>query len=138
MATGAELKIMAGHRLDEGQLLYDNGFFAGSFYMTGYAVEFGLKSIISKNLGVEIFDGGVPRDQVRSFHVHNLPTLIVLAGLRPTLDNDIANNQVLYQAWNRVTTWNETKRYEYGCNPQTAREFLNDVKEFMTWIETHW
>jgi hypothetical protein len=138
LATGAELKIMAGHRLEEGQLLHDNGFFAGSVYMAGYAVEFGLKSIISKNLGVEIFGGGIRREHVRSFHVHSLTTLIVLAGLQPTLDNDLANDIALNQAWSGVSTWDETKRYEFGCSQQTATDFMNHVRRFMTWIGAHW
>jgi hypothetical protein len=138
LATSAELRAMARHRLEESQVLYDRAYFGGAYYLAGYAVEFGLKAIISKNLGVEIFDGDAPRDQVKSFHIHSLSALILFAGLRPLLEIEVARDQSFCQIWNRVSTWDEAKRYEFGCQRQTAADFLKAVKDFLTWIEARW
>ncbi|CAG5074993.1 hypothetical protein DYBT9623_05534 [Dyadobacter sp. CECT 9623] len=139
LATGVELKEMAQHRLEESELLYNNGYHAGSYYMAGYAIEFGLKSIICKKLGVDIFENGrVSGSMIKSFQVHDINALILLSGLQPELEAKKAGDLNFSKAWNGVSAWTEQRRYDYGCNPETAAKFLKRVNEFMQWIETHW
>jgi hypothetical protein len=145
LATGAELKIMAGHRLKEAQVLYDNHLYSGSFYLAGYAIEFGLKSVICKRLGVDIFEndalngqGKAAKDAAKAFQIHNIPALVLLSGLHPELEEKKLAEEAFFISWNGVSAWTEQRRYDFGCSPQTANTFLNRVKEFMQWIEKHW
>lgn len=145
MATGAELKTMSEHRLKEAQVLYDNQLYSGSYYLAGYAIEFGLKSVICKRLGVDIFEndalngqGKAAKDAARAFQIHNIPALILLSGLHPELETKKVAEEEFFISWNVVSAWTEQRRYDCDCNPQTANNFLKQVKEFMQWIETHW
>lgn len=136
---------MSATRLAEAQLLYDNRFYAGSYYLSGYAVEFGLKSVICKRLGVDIFESGTLRgqgkavaDAAKSFQIHDIPALVLLSGLHAELEDKKLTDEAFFTSWNVVSAWTEQRRYDYGCSPQTASTFLRRVKEFMQWIETHW
>lgn len=136
---------MAGHRLKEAQVLYENHLYSGSYYLAGYAIEFGLKSVICKRLGVDIFENGAltgqgkaTQDAVKAFQIHNISALILLSGLHSELEEKKNADEAFFNSWNVVSAWTEQRRYDYGCSPQTAYTFLKRVNEFMLWIGTHW
>jgi HEPN domain-containing protein len=44
----ADLQQLAELRITEAKVLLDNGFYAGAYYLAGYAVECALKACIAK------------------------------------------------------------------------------------------
>lgn len=88
MVKGHELEVMAKDRLAEAELLYDKGFYQGAYYIAGYAVEFSLKTLICKRLGVEVFSsqkGEGISTVTNALKIHELPALVVFSGLYPAL-----------------------------------------------------
>ncbi|GAB2792978.1 hypothetical protein GCM10027275_42460 [Rhabdobacter roseus] len=138
MAKAEELKLMAQERLDEAQLLYVNTFFSGAYYLSGYAIELGLKAVICKRLNIEMFDGQAPGKVAKTFQIHELPDLIILSGLHQNLEK-LKNEDVNFaKTWSIVSGWSEQRRYEYGCKLHTAKKFLDSVVLFMSWIQQYW
>ncbi len=133
---------MAEDRFKEAELLYNSKFYGGAYYLSGYAVEFGLKAVICRRLDIEMFDSKsadpVPGDIAKMFQIHKLSHLIILAGLHKQLKNDQQSDVNLKKAWSKVSGWTEQRRYDFGCNPKTAKGFLEAVKIFITWIQQHW
>ena len=137
---------MAKDRLAEAELLYANDFLQGAYYIGGYAVECSLKALICKRLGVEVFfsQKGFPVDGnstvAKSLQIHELPALLVFAGLHPALrDSNITGDVALFKSWSRVSAWTEQRRYEpLTCDKQTVYAFLQSVKHIMQWVETHY
>lgn len=140
LITGEQLKELAQHRLDESRLLYPGGYYQGAYYMAGYAVEFALKALICKRLGVEVFVKGHGFGQVSdALHTHHLPTLLVFAGLFPNLQDEKIANKNLFQDWSKVSEWTEQRRYEpLTCSQQTVINFINAVERIMQWILKHY
>lgn len=126
-------------RLEEAELLYSNKFFQGAYYLAGYAVELGLKAVACQKLGVEIFEKRkVPGHIAKSFMIHDLPDLIILSGLSRELYFLTQNDPVFAKNWSKVVDWSEQCRYNSGCRPYLAKQFINSVKKVMVWISQHW
>ncbi|AEI47337.1 HEPN domain-containing protein [Runella slithyformis] len=139
MATAAELKVMADNRLNEAELLYENRFYAGAYYLSGYAVEFGLKAVICKRLNIEMFEKNPSTKNIaKAFQIHDLSDLIILSGLHEELEGLKSTDAGFAKLWSIVSGWTEQRRYEFGCKQQTSRRFLTSVKTFMSWIQLHW
>lgn len=74
-----EFQALSRMRADEGKCLLDAGLYAGSYYLTGYSVECGLKAVIAKNCERYQFpDKGF----ATACYTHDLRVLIKLAGLQ--------------------------------------------------------
>lgn len=140
MIKGEQLKELAQHRLDEAQLLYKHGYHQGAYYLAGYAVEFTLKALICKRLGIEVFVGGSGLGEVtKALHTHHLPTLLVFTGLFSKLQDEKINNENLFKDWSKVSEWNEQRRYEpLECSQQTVINFINATERVMQWILKHY
>ena len=140
MIRGEQLKQLAHYRLDEARLFYTNDYYQGAYYLAGYAAEFSLKALICKRLGVEVFVGGSGLAEVsKALHTHHLPTLLVFAGLFPTLQDEKINNENLFKDWSKVSEWNEQRRYEpLECSQQTVNNFINATERVMQWILRHY
>jgi HEPN domain-containing protein len=139
LATALELKVLATERLREAQLLCDSRFYTGAYYLSGYAVEFGLKAVICKKLAIEIFDKQVVSGNIlKAFQIHDLTDLIILAGLNQELETRISEDVGFSKNWSVVSAWSEQRRYDFGCNAMTAQRFLSSVNKIMIWIQQHW
>jgi hypothetical protein len=141
MATASDLKVLSTERIMEAEVLLNNHHFTGSYYLGGYALEFALKAVICKRLGVEMFDDGIsdiPRDISRMFRIHNIANLIILSGLQQEQKRLIKTDLQFSLAWSTASVWNEQKRYQTGCSQLEAKGFLYAVKILITWIQQHW
>lgn len=143
LATGVELQAMAKHRLQESELLYKEGFWSGANYLAGYAIEFGLKAVVCKKLGVDVFEsnnvkGNASGKLMQAFQIHDIPALVLLSGLHPEMEAKKLAEVDFEKAWSTVSNWTEQRRYEFSCRQATAATFIKRVKELLSWIETHW
>lgn len=140
LIRGEQLKTLAEDRLNEAKLLCRNGYYQGAYYIAGYAVEFALKALICKRLGVEVFVGGPGMSEVtRSLQTHHLPTLLVFAVLFTDLQREKDINESLFKDWSKVAEWSEQRRYEpLSCSQQTVISFINASEHVMQWIFKHY
>ncbi len=139
MATYDELKDLAGLRLREAEALFAAGMYEGAAYISGYVVELALKARICRLLDVADYpDKG---ELKRVYAVHDLEQLLLLAGLRRTLD---PMNQPLFDNWSTAAPWKPERRYAAmgSVNRQDAEDILNAIRDgnhgVLTWITTLW
>ena len=69
MDSPESIKALAWERLEEAEILYQNGKFDGAFYLSGYSVELMLKAKICERFGIpNLFDeshGKLKEDDVQ-------------------------------------------------------------------------
>ena len=124
-------------RLEESNVLYASGHFAGAYYLAGYTIEFLLKHVICQKLGVDIFDNSLTSNKVaKTFYTHDVSNLFILSGLFEKLSREKAENNDLAKAYDKVENWSEKRRYELTCSQQTAKEFLKAVELVSSWISS--
>ena len=145
LATSLELKSLADERISEAEILSGNAKHEGVFYLAGYAIEFALKAVTCKRLGVEIYDKevdnaakGLSQKALNAFMTHNLTDLLTLSGLKVKFELDKATNSGLTKAWSELSRWNEQRRYDSGCSEVVANNFLRSSNTLLTWIKQHW
>ena len=147
MPSRAEFQTLATNRLNEAKTLKNAGHYEAAFYLSGYAVECGLKAAVCKTLQIDIFN--MPTDLHKGFKTHRLDHLIVLSGLSNRLALDIAADMSLSIAANpfvnppsgvdRWQSWNEEVRYNVtDCSSAVCLDFVNNVERFITWLRNHW
>jgi len=138
MLKQADLKELAGMRLDEARLLVDRGYFSGGYYLAGYAIELGLKAILARKfVANEIPD----KDLVTRIYTHDLKSLVTQAGLEPFLKGRMAVDDRFSANWEIVRGWNEGSRYVINTD-ENARTLLEAVSDqtsgVFPWIQAHW
>ena len=116
--TMADTKVEQGMPLNEiienlkqkyrdAVLLTDHQRYANAIYLSGYCVELALKYAITKHLNWGAFRTA---GDLKVLKTHNFFFLLQLTGQEQSI-KDLA-------AWNIVSKWNESKRYE---NPRKAK-----------------
>jgi hypothetical protein len=144
MNTSEEIKNLADLRLEEAQILLENGKTNGAFYLLGYTVELNLKYKICKMLNIDdlfdekcnlkkYFDGRNP------FFSHDLNTLLVFSGLKRKFDEDKSNNKMLFKTTSLlIDVWSEKSRYDIqpknSKDVQDAIELLKNENGLLSWI----
>lgn len=137
--TSAEdFRTLARLRIREAAHLLTNGFHSGAYYLSGYAVECGLKAVIAMTFR----EGVLPSKQfVNSAYTHDLNELVKLAGLKPILDRETARSAELLAFWSIATTWEEGSRYQI-IDPFAAEGMFRAVAHpthgVLKWLQQHW
>lgn len=126
-------------RIREGQSLLDAELYAGSYYLSGYAVECALKAVIAKQQGRHEFPD---KQLANECNTHNLRTLIRLAELQFNLEEEIRASAAFAENWSVVRKWSEIVRYEVNMPAQTARSMYvactSHLKGVLPWIQRYW
>ncbi len=134
-----DLRNLVDVRLKDAKVLLDHGQYDGAYYLSGYAVECALKSVIA----------GFTREHefpefavVRRAYTHDLQDLLVLAKLDKEFANEFAKDPQLKRNWNTVTEWEETSRYEGGRLPHEAEALYLAISDathgVLGCISRHW
>lgn len=139
----AELRQFAEDRILDAQALLAAGRWTGAYYLSGYAVECGLKSCVLAHIertGMIFKD----RKYLRSLGdcwTHDLDQLVQLAELKAERDRAGAANANLFISWGTVLLWRETSRYEQKA-PKEAQDIFNAITHptdgVLPWIRLHW
>lgn len=133
-----QLQQLARLRMQEAEALFTSGFYDGSVYLAGYAVELALKARICRLLGLKEY----PSEPAQAFKVHNLDQLKVLAGLTNQIDP--TKNRDLFNNWSQAVKWNPEQRYEAPgkYNAYTAKVVLDSIRAkpdgVLTWLSKRW
>lgn len=134
-----EFQELSRLRANEGKCLLDAGLYAGSYYLTGYAVECGLKAVIARNCERFQFpDKGF----ATACYTHDLRVLIKLAGLQPAFVETMNSCGAFRENWEAVSEWNEVARYRSKVSANKAQclyiACAGRPKGVLTWTEHYW
>lgn len=146
MNTSEEIKKLAELRLEEAEILLDNGKTNGAFYLLGYTIELYLKYKICKLLNIEnLFDESCSLkkkyfDGRNPFFSHDLNTLLVFSGLKLKFDEAKSENQILFKTTSLlVDVWSEKSRYDIQPknkeDVKASIELLKNENGLLSWIQ---
>ncbi len=130
----SELRI----RLVEADALLRGGHFSGAYYLSGYAVECGLKACIARATQRYSFPD---RNIVNRSYTHNLAELVKVAELESDLLRLQQTNRQFALNWAVVKDWSEESRYRVLRQQQAIDLYTAIVQRrhgVMTWIRQHW
>lgn len=137
MLRRRDLQGLAQAKLDDAEFLLAGKRFGSAYYLSGYAVEIGLKACISRQIRSEV----IPDKQfVSSIFTHKLPDLVAAAGLTRELKSRRVDNG--FDAnWSIVSKWQPDSRYE-SIDPYTAQLLVSAVGDpfngVLGWIKAYW
>jgi len=125
-------------RIAEAQALLAGGFYAGAYYLAGYAVECRLKAFVVKVIeddpGIIFREPGFQND----IWTHDFKKLLKRGVLEDQRNQECLLNPQLRQAWNVVFNWAESVRYGFPTELQ-ARELYTAVSDpncgVLAWID---
>lgn len=133
-----DLKALSEARFGDAESLLAANRFSAAYYLAGYAIECGLKAVISLAFRQHVIPS---RKFVADIHTHDLTALVALAGLKIELDRARAANPQLDANWAFVSGWKETARYE-TIDPFLARRMLIAIGDpdagVLSWLKAHW
>lgn len=138
MITKADLELLSEARLIDARELFKAARFSAAYYLSGYAIELGIKVCIAKLFQADaIPDKGL----VNAVYSHKLDELLGLAGIKEQLKDDMNNDPALSAAWGVASKWNEASRYEMW-DQFAAASILNAVGDpnhgVLQCLKKHW
>ena len=121
---------VAYRRFEEAEVLFNAGFYTGTVYLAGYAVECMLKALILNSLPEK--DQETIEAEFRGQRAHQYEWLrnryaqTNAPGLPSTISESLAI----------VATWDTSLRYEPRIgDPRDALRFLKEVKNILEWAD---
>lgn len=134
----SDLQALAVAKAADAQLLLANRRNANAFYLSGYAIELGLKACIAK----QIIAQAIPdRAFVNSIYNHSFGNLVGVAGLSLALKEEQAADPTFATYWGIAGQWNESSRY-VATDIYTAQLMVQAVVDpasgLLKWIQQHW
>ena len=111
MISSEDLYFISKTRYEEAKILLAGNKPDGAVYLCGYAVELVLKRHIVKTLnwnGYPETNREFKKLKLNSFKVHDLDTLLLLAGLEKKIQSDTPR----YAKWQIARSWNSEIRYK--------------------------
>jgi hypothetical protein len=138
-----DLQRLAVARLDDGQAMLNASRWSAAYYMTGYAIECGLKSCVLRHIDET---GVIFRDQkylnnLAKCWSHDLVFLVQLAGLEADFGVARGASPALDGYWGVVKDWRETSRYEEKTEAETRALYeavTHNPDGVFRWIQTRW
>ena len=134
-----DLQGLTRVRLDEARLLLEAGRYDGAYYLSGYAVECGLKACIARQTRTHDFP---PRPStVRAMYTHNLMDLVKAAGLVDTLADRIRSCAVFADNWSKAKLWTEEARYKRWSEADATAlvaAIADPEHGVLRWLQEHW
>jgi HEPN domain-containing protein len=132
------LQQLAEERARDAEALLNAGRWSGAYYLTGYAVECGLKACVAKLTNLHDFPD---KDHAAKCYTHKIETLVEVAGLKGQRDQDARANPKLFRHWSIAKRWDEKSRYQQWTELQ-ARKLVAAVSDptdgVLPWIRGHW
>jgi HEPN domain-containing protein len=135
-----DFKQLAERRIAEANILLDNSYWEGAYYLAGYAVECAIKACIAKQTKRYDFPPDVAT--IGKIYSHNLEQLIGLAELRNDLTNEQNRNPQFNVYWNTVKDWSEQSRYKTTAEQHAARDLYEAITDrkngVLKWLKKYW
>lgn len=132
------LQYLAEERAREAEALILAGQWSGAYYLTGYAIECGLKACIAKLTNQYDYPN---KERAQRCYTHKIETLVEVARLDLQRRQDVDSNPALGTNWQIVKDWDEKARYQQWSEPQ-ARNLVSAVTDstngVLPWIRVRW
>lgn len=138
-----QLQILAKERLSDAKALLGRKRWSGAYYLSGYAVECGLKACLLKYIGESeaVFGDPAYLRRLAECWTHDLVKLLSLAGLDADFGAARQANPMLAAYWGITKDWKETSRYELKTETQ-AKELYEAISHkpdgVFQWIQSRW
>ena len=136
--TRTDFQRLTRIRLRDARALLRAGNNEGAYYLTGLAVECGLKSAIARKTQRHDFPPE-PKIVSKQIYVHDLNTLLAAAGLVTALDAAAKAEPALKASWALVKDWTNESRYSLSVASADglyrAAAGRNGV---LRWLRQHW
>lgn len=138
-----DLQKLALTRLEDARVLLTGGRWSAAYYLTGYAVECGLKACLLRYLGesAAVFGEAGYLKNLQDCWTHGLLKLVKLAGLDDEFGRARGSNPLLEGFWTTVKDWKESSRYA-EMNEAEAKALYEAVTDnpngVLPWIQTRW
>ena len=133
-----DFQVVAQAKLDDALLLLEHGKFSNAYYLSGYAVEIGLKACIAKQFAAEVIPD---RNFVTAIYKHSFEDLIGSAGLSAQLTEGEDRDSVFAANFAIATQWNPEVRYKM-VDPASARRMVSAIADASSgvfqWINAFW
>lgn len=116
------------------QTLLAVGHFSGAYYLAGYAVECGLKAILTRDMAPHAMPDA---KAVKDAYIHDLQRLADDAGVGAAL----AGDPVVGPSWLTAKGWSEASRYRL-ISQQDATDLVQSVADVtsgvLPWLKQYW
>lgn len=133
-----DLRALAQEKLEDAVLLFKHERYSNSYYLSGYAVEIGLKACIASQISAETIPD---KAFLNKIFRHEFSVLIGLAGLGTILKEQQDKNPEFAANWALAGEWLPDVRYETK-DARTAQLMLNavghDKSGVLQWIKMYW
>jgi hypothetical protein len=126
-------------RLNEAQVLMNNGLFDGAYYLLGYALECAFKACISKQ--TQEYDFPPSPEAAKAIYKHRPLELLKASNLKTEHDNAKQASAAFADNWKTVELWSEQSRYQTGKSENEVADFLSAMvadEGVLTWLKKFW
>lgn len=134
-----DLQQLAELRIREAGVLLNNGFYAGAYYLAGYAIECALKACIARLTKPDEFPD---KKHANRSYTHNLTELVDVAQLSASLKTEGNLNLAFDLNWNTVKSWSEEARYDANIGKPKAEDFYSAITDpsdgVLQWLKKYW
>jgi HEPN domain-containing protein len=141
--TRVEWQQLAEDRLLDAQVLLTSATprWSAAYYLSGYAVECGLKACVLLVLAAKpeiVFED---KKLTVECWTHDLEMLLKRAELKGVRDADASSNKSFKDNWHTVGQWTENSRYSKKLQTDAEELFeaiTNPKDGVMQWVRRHW
>lgn len=134
----SDLRALAQAKIDDASLLLSGGRASNAYYLSGYAVELGLKACIAAQVSAETIPD---KEFIKRILNHDFATLVGLAGLTTDLKEKKDADPNFATNWAVVSEWSPDARYE-AVDITSAQVFFSALTDpnsgVLQWIKAHW
>jgi hypothetical protein len=133
-----ELQQLAAERISDAKVLLVARHWSAAYYLAGYGVECALKACIAKLMKSEEFPD---KNFAEKCWTHNLPQLVVLAGLKDDFAAALKADRELADNWDIVKDWDESSRYarRTKADAEGLYEAITEKKHgVLPWLKRRW
>jgi HEPN domain-containing protein len=133
-----QFQQLAEIRVRDAEVLLNAGQWSGAYYLTGYAVECGLKACIAK---LTLPHDYPDKEFAQKCYTHNIEALVELGGLTSQRKADAIAKPTLGNNWIIAKDWNEKARYQQWTEPEARDLFAaitDTIDGVLPWIKLYW
>jgi HEPN domain-containing protein len=133
-----DFQKLAVIRPEDARVLLGNGRWEGAYYLSGYAVECGLKACIAKSIKRYDFPD---KSLLQGAYTHDLAQLLKTAKLDAARDAEFDRDHQFRLNWHVVKQWSQQSRYDRPGKQQAADLFdavANRKHGVLRWLRRQW
>lgn len=135
--TRREFQQLARMRLKDARVLIRGGNIEAAYYLTGLAVECGVKACSAKNTKRHDFPPN--QSAIKDIYTHDLVKLVGAAKLQAALDAERRRNAPFNNKWDVVKDWSINSRYAVsGLNARDLYRAVAGRNGVMQWLRQRW